>query len=107
MRQKAVCYRADAATALLENDATAISYLQEMLRSDDMILRNYVCDLIMQYGKRRMITILQPTIEMTAQAGSPEAGKAPEETILRACQAAIAIANPDYRKRALEINDLK
>ena len=111
LREKTVAYRASAAAALLENDATAISYLQDMLRSDDMPLRNTVCGLIMKYGKRRMITILQPTIEMASQTAVPASGsstsQAPELTVLSACQAAISIANPDYRKRALELNDLK
>ena len=110
LREKTVAYRAAAAAALLENDATAVSYLQEMLRSDDMMLRNTVCGLVVKYGKRRMITILQPTIEMTSQAAGSAGGtsiQAPELTVLSACQAAISIANPDYRKRVLELNDLK
>ena len=84
--------RAKAAAALVANaDPTAVSYLQELLRSKDVNVKKEVCVLMAELGKRRLIPVLQPTIE---------SGDA--DLALQACAAVVAIAKPDFRERFLD-----
>jgi HEAT repeat protein len=90
--EDAMLYRAKAAAALVANaDPMAISYVQELLRSDNVNIRKQICILMADLGKKRLIPILQPTIE------SPDADLA-----LQACAATVAIAKPDFRERYIE-----
>jgi HEAT repeat protein len=85
-------YRAKAAAALVANaDPTAISYVQELLRSDNVNIRKQICILLADLGKKRLIPILQPTIE-----------SADADLALQACAATVAIAKPDFRERYIE-----
>ena len=91
-KEDVMAYRAKAAAALVANaDPTAVSYLQELLRSDNAGSKKLVCVLLAELGKRRLIPVLQPTIE---------SGDA--DVALQACSAAVAIAKPDFRERFLE-----
>lgn len=109
LRETTVLFRAKAATALVQaGDATAETYLQEMLRSEDMVLRNEVCDLLGQLGKRKLITVLQSSLELSAvpaEANAPKTGPSRNETALAAASAVVAIARPDFRQRLYESRD--
>ena len=85
-------YRAEAAAVLMKGgDPTAISHLQTMLRSDEDSVKKKVCRLIIELGKRKLITLTQPVIESSNA-----------DVSLQACDAAIALARPGYRERLIE-----
>ena len=91
-REDVMLSRAKAAAALVANaDPTAVSYLQELLRSKNANVKKEICVLMAELGKRRLIPVLQPTME------SAEA-----EVALQACSAVVAIAKPEFRERFLE-----
>jgi len=84
--------RAKAAAALVANaDPTAVSYLQELLRSKNANVKKEICVLMAELGKRRLIPVLQPTME-----------SADADLALQACSAVVAIAKPEFRERFLE-----
>jgi HEAT repeat protein len=87
--------RANAAAALIEGgDPTAISHLQELLRSDKPAVKKAVCMVIAETGKRKLIPITQSAIE-----------NANPDVALHACSAAIGIARPEFRERLLEARE--
>ncbi|MBI2432650.1 MAG: HEAT repeat domain-containing protein [Candidatus Hydrogenedentes bacterium] len=87
--------RAKMAAALLSgDDPNAISELQELLRSDLAPVKIAVCDKIIELGNRRLLTILQPTIESSDATVS-----------LHACMAAFSFSYPDYRERLLDMRE--
>jgi HEAT repeat protein len=92
VKEDVMLYRARAAAALMASaDPTAVSYIQELLRSDNLIVKKQICILMADLGKRRLIEILQPTIESSDS-----------ELALQACSAALAIAKPEFRERYIE-----
>ena len=85
--------RARAAAALIEgNDPNAIAVFQELLRGDNEKVKRHVCRLIVQLNDRRLIDILQPTIE------NVDAGVG-----LAAAKAAIAFSDMEFRKRLMHL----
>ena len=91
-KEDVMSYRARAAAALMAGaDPTAVSYIQELLRSVNLNVKKQICTLMADLGKRRLIEILQPTIESDDS-----------DLALQACSAAVAIAKPDFRKRYVE-----
>ena len=91
--EKLLLNRGKAAAALIAGgDPVAMSVLQELLRSEDMpSVQTSVCDLIANLGDRRLLPITQSAIEsmnpLVALAG---------------CQAAVATADEDFRRRLRE-----
>ncbi|HOZ48520.1 MAG TPA: hypothetical protein PLO37_15150 [Candidatus Hydrogenedentes bacterium] len=92
--REVLMFRADAALSLIAGgDPSYTSVLQELLRSDDVAVRLYVCRQIIVGGLHDLITITQPVIE------SPQ-----PRVALAACTAAVALANPnEFRERLLEL----
>jgi HEAT repeat protein len=91
-KEDVMAYRAKAAAALIANaDPTAISYLQDLLRSKSANVQKLTCSLLAELGKRRLIPVLQPTME-----------NIDPDVALGACSAVVAIAKPDYRERLLD-----
>ena len=82
-------YRAMAAAALIQgSDATAVSYLQDLLRSDKVQMKKTICALIAELGKRKLIPVIQAAVENS----NPDLA-------IQACTAVVAIAKPDFRAR--------
>jgi len=82
-------FHADAAVALIEGgDTTAISHLQDLLRTDNAAMRIQICGKIAALGKRRLIPIIQPIIE------SPDPLAA-----ISGCMATLSMAKPDFHER--------
>jgi HEAT repeat protein len=91
-KEDVMLYRAKAAAALVANaDPTAISYVQELLRKDNANVKKHICFLLADLGKRRLIPILQATME-----------NSDNDLALHACAAVMAIAKPDFRERYIE-----
>jgi len=82
-------YRARAAAALVASGYTpAVSDLQEMLGADERSVKTEICNLLAALGDRRQIALMAPLIE--------------DEDVhmaLTACNAAIAMARPDFAAR--------
>ena len=93
--QQVFLYRAKAAAALIAGGHPAsVAELQALLRTEDPLVHVSVCIHIGEIGKRNLLTILHPAIESTDPNVS-----------LAACEAAIAIAEPDFRERLIEIRE--
>jgi HEAT repeat protein len=85
-------YRAKAAIALIQGgDAAADSHLQDLLRSSNDKVKRQVCRLVAELGKRRLIPIMQPSIESSEPSVS-----------LMACTATVAMARPPFKDRLVE-----
>jgi HEAT repeat protein len=88
-------YRARNATSLYKGgDPSALAVFQELLRIKNARVRSLVCGLFVEMGDRKLLVILQPTIE-----------NVDVDVALNACIAAGAIAMPDFRGRWLEVED--
>ncbi len=86
-------FRAENAAALLAGgDPSAMSVFQELLRTDNVKAKTRVFELFSELGATRLIPILQPSIENVDKSIS-----------LDACEAAVAIAVPQFRGRLLEV----
>jgi len=92
-------YRAECAASLIANDdphglATFLELLQQdSARSPDLDIRvkRKVCTLITEVGKRKLLSIIQPTMETSNH-----------RVAMVACEAAVSLALPDFRERLLE-----
>ncbi len=91
-------FRAKAASALIENgDTTAVSHLQELLRTDKPAVKREICSILATLGKRKLILVLQPLLE------SAKDDNASRDLAIQAATAVVAIAKPDFRERLIEI----
>ena len=85
-------FRAKAAAALVQGeDPTAVSSLQELLRTEKASIKKLSCQLIAELGARKLLATTQPVIE-----------NADAEVALEACCAAVAVAKSDFRQRLSE-----
>lgn len=85
--------RAEAAGALVAaGELTAISEIQKLLSINNAVARKRICLMIAELGNRKLIPVLQPTIE-----------NADMEVAIEACTAVVAIAKPQFRTRLVEL----
>jgi len=81
--------RAEMAGALMEGgDRKSIAVFQDVLRADQPLARQFALQVIAQLMKRNLMTIIRPAID--------------DESLrvnLRACQAAVAMADPSFAAR--------
>ncbi|HUW62310.1 MAG TPA: HEAT repeat domain-containing protein [Candidatus Bathyarchaeia archaeon] len=85
--------RAQAAVALVAaGDLTAISEIQTLLSINNAAARKRICLMIAKLGKRKLIPVMQPTIE-----------NADREVAMEACTAVLAIAKPKFQARLVEL----
>ena len=85
--------RAEAAVALVAaGDLTAISEIQKLLSINNAVARKRICLMVAELGKRKLIPVMQPTIE-----------NADMEVAIEACTAVLAIAKPQFQARLVEL----
>jgi len=88
-KDEVMIFRAKAAVALIQGgDPTALSHLQELLRSDNDKVKRKICTLLVEFGDRKLIPIVAPVIE-----------NADVKVAAEGCTAAIAMANRNFRER--------
>jgi HEAT repeat protein len=84
--------RATASAALIASgDPSAITQLQELLRSEDPLVQSKTCIEIGLLGKRSLLVITQASIE-----------SANLNVALQGVRAALAISNDEFRKRLVD-----
>ena len=87
--------RTEAAVAIVAaGDLTAISEIQKLLSINNPAARKRICLLVAELGKRKLIPVLQPTIE-----------NADMEVAMEACTAVVAIADLQFHARLVEVMD--
>lgn len=85
--------RAEAAVALVAaGDLTAISEIQKLLGINNAAARMRISLMIAELGKRKLIPVMQPTME-----------NADMEVAMEACTAVFAIAKPQFQARLVEL----
>jgi HEAT repeat protein len=85
--------RAEAAIALVAaGDLTAISEIQKLLAINNAAARKRICLMIAELGKRKLIPVMQSSIE-----------NADMEVAIEACTAVLAIAKPPFQARLVEL----
>ena len=85
--------RAEAAVALVAaGDLTAISEIQKLLSINNAVARKRICLMIAELGNRKLIPVMQPTIE-----------NADMEVAIEACTAVLAIAKPQFQARLMDL----
>lgn len=82
----------NAAALFLGGDPTAQTVFQELLRSENKVVIDSVCKLITEIGDRKLISILQPTIESIDNRTTLDAGGS-----------IVSLAFSDFRTRLLEV----
>lgn len=87
--------RAEMCVALIKGgDPTVVSALQSLLSSNDESVRRAICFLLVDLGRRRLIPIVQSSME---NSSTPLA--------LDACMSAVAMAKPELRERLVEARE--
>ncbi len=81
----------NAASLYLGGEPTALAVFQELLRTDNAKLKQLVCELVTEINDRRLLTLIQSSIE-----------NADDGMALDACEAAVSLAMPDFQRRLVE-----
>lgn len=85
--------RAEAAVGLVAaGELNAVSEIQKLLSINNAAARKRICLMIAELGKRKLIPVLQPTIE-----------NADMEVAIEACTAVVAIAKPQFQAKLAEL----
>lgn len=88
-------YRARNAAALFEGgDPQAMAVMLELLRSDKPEVQNKVFELVAEFADRRLLSVVQPSIEAMDA-----------EIAVNASIAAVSIAMRDFRERLLTVRE--
>jgi hypothetical protein len=90
--QRTLMCRAEMAAAVLRGgDRKSVAILQELLRVDDAAVRDLTLRYLAELGRRSAMPVVRPALQSNDPA-----------TAVRACEATVAILNPEYRQRLMD-----